>query len=91
MVMGAGPPMGYTVDDMAEIGYAFIMFASSALGVAANAIASLFKEMRRSGTDAGYLAANPGPYHDALALMRAARLDDYIAVEKRYTSSFSIL
>lgn len=85
MGMGSGPPQGYTFADLAESGFAFVMFAASALGVAANAVAGLFKHVREHGSEAGYLAEHPGPYHDPLALMRAARLDDYVAVERRYS------
>jgi len=85
--MGSGPPPGYTTDDLSEIGYALVMYAATAIGVAANAISSVFREMKEKGTDAGYLAANPGPYHDPLAIMRAARLDEYVEIERRYSAS----
>ena len=87
MGMGSGPPAGYTNADMAEAGYAFLMYAATALGVAANAVAALFREMKEKGTDTGFVAANPGPYHDPLTLMRVAHLDDYVEIEKRYTAS----
>jgi len=89
MGMGAGPPPGYTTADLANAGYAFVMYAATALGVAANAISDLFRQMRETGTDAGYIAAHPGPYHDPMELMRAARLDEYVAIEKRYTADLS--
>lgn len=85
--MGSGPPPGYTDTDMADAGYALIMYAATALGVAANALAALFRDMKDTGTDAGFIAANPGPYHDPLALMRAARLDDFVELERRYTAT----
>ena len=84
MGMGAGPPAGYTNADMAEAGYSLLMYSASALGAAANAMAALFRDMKERGTDANYVAANPGPYHDPLALMRVARLDDYVEAERRY-------
>lgn len=84
MGMGAGPPRGYTEADMAAAGFRLIMYSATALGVAANAISELFRDMRERGTDADYIAAHPGPYHDPLALMRVARLDDYVAAESRY-------
>ncbi|WP_242128698.1 isocitrate lyase/PEP mutase family protein [Sphingobium sp. Sx8-8] len=89
MNMGGSPPAGYTTADLADIGYAFTMFASTALGVAANAMADVFREMREKGTDAGYIAAHPGPYHDPLELMRAARLDEFVDLEKRYTATLA--
>ena len=58
----------------------------SGLGAAANAVAALFRDMKQTGTDAGYVAANPGPYHDPMNLMKAARLDYYVDIEKKYTA-----
>lgn len=89
MGMGAGPPPGHTQRDLADAGYRFIMYAANALGAAANAMAALFDEIMRSGTDAGYQNAHPGPYSDPLALMRAARLDEFVAAERRYTASLA--
>ena len=89
MGMGASPPKGYTTADLARIGFAFTMSAATALGAAANAIADAFREMRETGTDAGYIAAHPGPYHDPLNIMRAAHLDHYVEIESRYTASLS--
>lgn len=87
MNMGGSPPLGYTTSDLADIGYAFTMFAGTALGAAANAVADVFREIKEKGTDAGYIAANPGPYHDPLTLMRAARLDHFVELEKRYQAT----
>jgi 2-methylisocitrate lyase-like PEP mutase family enzyme len=86
MGMGSGPPIGYTVDDLADAGFALVLYSASPLGAAANAVAALFKEMKEAGTDAGYIAANPGPYHDPLNLLKAARLDHYVEIEKKYTA-----
>lgn len=87
MNMGGSPPPGYTTADLADAGYAFTMFAGTALGVAANAVAAVFRDMMEKGTDAHYVAANPGPYHDPLALMRVARLDEFVALEQRYPAT----
>lgn len=87
MNMGGSPPPGYTTADLADAGYAFTMFAGTALGVAANAVAEVFRDIREKGTDEHYLAAHPGPYNNPLELMRAARLDDYVALEQRYTAT----
>lgn len=87
MNMGGSPPPGYTTADLADAGYAFTMFAGTALGVAANAVAAVFRDMMEKGTDAHYVAANPGPYHDPLALMRVARLDEFVALEQRYQAT----
>ena len=89
MGMGSGPPAGYTEADMADAGYSFLMYAATALGVAANAMAALFKDMRARGSDVAFRVANPGPYHDPLLLMRAARLDEYAEAERKFTASMS--
>ncbi len=87
MGMGAGAPRGYTHHDFADTGYRLMMYSADALGAAANAMAALFAEIATTGSAHGYVDANPGPYADPLALMRAARLDDYVAVEQRYSGS----
>lgn len=87
MNMGSGPPPGFTTDDLARAGFAFTMYAASALSAAANAMSELFKTMRETGSDAAYWARNPGPYSSALELMRLARLDQFSAIEARYSSA----
>jgi 2-methylisocitrate lyase-like PEP mutase family enzyme len=87
MNMGSGPPPGFTTDDLARAGYAFTMYAASALSAAANAMSDLFKTIRETGSDALYWARNPGRYTSALELMRAARLDEFAAIEERYSAS----
>lgn len=87
MGMGSGPPAGYTVKDMEEAGFSILMYAATALGVMGNAVSALFKAMKEDGTDAKFIAANPGPYHDPLTMLKAVRLDDYVEVERKFTSS----
>lgn len=77
MGMGDAPPAGFTTEDLAEAGFAFMMFAAASLSASANAIAALLKDIMTTGTDAGYRAANDGRYNDPLELMRAVRLDEY--------------
>ncbi|MBB6125336.1 isocitrate lyase/PEP mutase family protein [Sphingobium subterraneum] len=86
MNMGGSPPPGYTTDDLAEVGYAFTMYAASALSAAANAMADLFKSIRETGSDVSYFATQAGPYTNPLELMRAARLDHFVALETKYTA-----
>jgi methylisocitrate lyase len=87
MGMGNSPPAGYSAKDMAEAGYSFIMFAGTALGAAANAMAEVFREIRKNGSDAAYFATHPGTYQDPLALMRAVHLDAYADFERKYTGA----
>ena len=87
MGMGAGAPRGYTHHDLAAAGYRLMMYSADALGAAANAMAALFAEIMSTGSATAYTDANPGPYADALALMSAARLDEYVETERRYAAS----
>ena len=89
MGMGAGAPRGYTHHDLAAAGYRLMMYSADALGAAANAMAALFDEIMATGTATGYTDAKPGPYADPLALMRAARLDEYVEAERRYAASLA--
>jgi len=85
MSLGMNPPKGYTAGDMAEAGYAFMMFAASPLMAAMNAMSDVLREIRETGTDEAYFERNPGQYTDALVLMKALKLDDYIEREQRFT------
>jgi methylisocitrate lyase len=87
-MLGIFPPRGYTTTDLANLGFAMTRFPSTAIGAAANAIASVYREIIENGNDDGYIAANPGPYHDPLTLMKAVHLDRYAAIENRFSSAF---
>ena len=87
MGMGSGPPAGYTIKDMETAGFNILMYAATALGVVGNAVSALFTAMKEDGTDAKFIAANPGPYHDPMAMLKAVRLDEYVEAEKKFTSS----
>jgi 2-methylisocitrate lyase-like PEP mutase family enzyme len=84
--MGAGPPEGYTTDDLGDAGFSFMMFAATPLAAAANAMAALFSEIRTQDTDINYIKNNPGPYYDSVALMNAVHLQRYMDIEKRFSS-----
>lgn len=86
MYMGATPPNGMSLFDVADAGWSIVLQATACFGAAANAVAAVFAELRDKGHYRDYAAANPGPYHDGLAFMRMLRLDDYTAIEKRFTS-----
>ena len=87
MGMGNGPPEGFTMSDMGEAGYSLVMYAASPVGVVANALSAFFQDIRQQDTDLAYITANPGHYHDPVELMRAARLDTFVELERRYTTS----
>jgi methylisocitrate lyase len=82
---GSGPPPGYSLEDMAEAGFSLLIFAAGALSAAANAMAGYYRAILEERSDNGYRAAHPGPYNDPLNLLKAARLDDYVAAEARNT------
>lgn len=83
MGMGAGAPAGYTTQDLADAGYAFVMFAADALSAAANAMAELFDEIRATGA----IAPRRGRYDNPLALLQAVHLDEYVELERRHGTS----
>lgn len=87
MNMGGSPPAGYRNDDLAQAGYACTIYAASSLSAAANAVQAVFRTIMETGNDEAYFAANPGPYHDPLEIMRAARLDAFVELERKYSSS----
>lgn len=87
MGMGAGPPAGYTTDDLAAAGFSLMMFSTAAISAAANAMAAVFTQIKKTGSDLGYFAQHPGPYADPLELMRAARLDEYVEAERKFPGS----
>lgn len=87
MATGNNPPDGYTVKDMADAGYSFIMFGGATLTAVANAMAELFDEIKRSGTPNAYLAQHQGPYTDSLNIMRAVGLDKYVEIEEKHITS----
>jgi len=87
MGMGNAPPLGYTVADLEAIGFSFVMFAATALGAAANAMTEAFDAIRSNGTDRDFVTARPGRYHDPYTLMEAARLDEFLEIERTATST----
>lgn len=86
-ILGLFPPTGYRTDDLATLGFAMTRFPGTAIGAAANAVAAVYREIIQTGSDSGYIEANPGPYYDILTLMKAVNLETYAEVEKRFSSS----
>jgi len=85
MSLGVSPPKGYSVDDIAKAGFSFIMFAGSAVGAVANTLTEVFREIRSTGTDAGYFERNPGKFEDSVELMRSLDLERYVEIDRRFT------
>jgi methylisocitrate lyase len=86
MYMGAPPPGDMTLFDIAEAGWSIVLQATACFSAASNAVAGALREIRDKGHFRGYAEANPGPYHDGLTFMKMLRLDDYTAIEKKFTS-----
>jgi methylisocitrate lyase len=86
MYMGAPPPEGMTLVDVAEAGWSFVLNATACFGAAANAMAEVLAELRQTGGDRASVARRPGPYHDGLEYMRLFHLDRYVATERRFTT-----
>jgi methylisocitrate lyase len=85
MSLGVSPPEGFTAKDMGEAGFAFIMFAGPPISAVMNALAGLYQEIRKTGTDAGYFARHPGKYVDSMAMMGALKLDHYVDIDRRFS------
>lgn len=86
MYMGAPPPEGMSLFDIAAAGWSFVLNATACFGAAANAMAAVLAEVRTTGSDRACVRANPGPYHDGLEYMRLFHLDRYVETEARFTS-----
>ena len=86
MSLGVNAPTGYTVREMGEAGFAFIMYAGSVITAAANAMAAVLDEIRTTGTDAGYFKRMGGKYSPTDGgLMKALKLDDYASADLRFS------
>jgi 2-methylisocitrate lyase-like PEP mutase family enzyme len=86
MYMGAPPPQGMSLFDVADAGWRFVLNATACFGAAANAMAAVLAEVRETGSDRGHVRAHPGPYHDGLEYMRLFHLDAYVETERRFTT-----
>lgn len=86
MYMGAPPPEGMTLFDVADAGWRLVLNATACFGAAANAMAAVLAEIRETGSDRRHVREHPGPYHDGLEYMRLFHLDRYVATEARFTT-----
>jgi methylisocitrate lyase len=86
MYMGAPPPETMTLHDVANAGWSIVLSATTAFTAAANAMAEALAEVKKAGTDKGYVMAHPGPYHSGLEYMRLFHLDRFVETEKKFTT-----
>lgn len=86
MYMGAPPPEGMTLFDVADAGWRFVLNATACFGAAANAMSAVLAELRETGSDRRHVHEHPGPYHDGLEFMRLFHLDRYVETERRFTT-----
>ena len=84
MGMGSAPPDGYTMKDMENAGFSFVMYAGEPLSVMANALTELYKSMLETGNTTIYKELHPGKYYDPLEMMKEVHLSDYTSLEKEY-------
>jgi methylisocitrate lyase len=85
MYMGAPPPESMTLFDVANAGWSLVLNATACFSAAANAMAGILAEVKKTGSDRQYVRANPGPYYNGLEYMRLFHLDQYVETEKRFT------
>jgi methylisocitrate lyase len=86
MYMGAPPPAGMSLFDVADAGWTFVLHATACSGAAANAMAAVLAELRETGADRAYLRDHPGLYSNGLEYMRLFHLDEFVATEQRFTT-----
>lgn len=81
MGMGCDIPKGYTVKDMEEAGFKFVMSVKPAR-VVANTLAEFYSDIKKTGNVHSYIEAHPGPYFQPKALANVLNLEEYIKIEQ---------
>ena len=83
-VKGVLIPDGYTAADMAEIGYRVMGLTGGPIEAAVNALHRSLSELRRSGSEAAYRAANPPEIAAPGGIMKLLGIDALEAFEARF-------
>lgn len=81
MTSGTPPDEGYTVADVANAGFAFVMFASSPVLASANALFSLYSGILERGVVGPACTKQAPRFANVQQLFESLHLDRYIAVE----------
>lgn len=83
-VKGVLIPQGYTAADMAAIGYRVIGLTGGPIEAAVNALHRSLSDLRRSGSEEAYRAANPPAIAAPGGIMKLLGLDALIDFEARF-------
>jgi methylisocitrate lyase len=83
-VKGVMIPEGYTAADMAAIGYRVLGLTGGSIEAAVNALYRSLAELRQSGTEATYRAANPPEFPAPGGIMKLLGVDETLAFEARF-------
>lgn len=83
-VKGVLIPAGYTASDMAAIGYKVMGLTGGPIEAAVNALHRSLTELRRSGTEATYRAANPPEIAAPGGIMKLLGIDALLDFEARF-------
>lgn len=83
-VKGVLIPAGYTASNMAAIGYKVIGLTGGPIEAAVNALHQSLTELRRSGTEATYRAANPPEIAAPGGIMKLLGIDALLDFEARF-------
>jgi methylisocitrate lyase len=83
-VKGVLIPAGYTASDMTAIGYKIMGLTGGPIEAAVNALHRSLTELRRSGTEATYRAANPPEIAAPGGIMKLLGIDALLDFEARF-------
>jgi methylisocitrate lyase len=86
MYMGAPPPDSMTLLDVAAAGWSLVLNATACFTAAANAMADVLAEVRKTGSDRRHAKAHPGLYHNGLEYMKLFHLDRFVETERKFTT-----
>ncbi len=86
-VKGVLIPAGYTAADMADIGYRVLGLSGGPIEAAVNALHRALSELRRTGSEAAYRAANPPEFAAPGGIMTLLGIDAMLAFEARFHSA----
>lgn len=81
-VVALDPPLGFTPQDVLDLGVAMVIMPLASLEAATSALIGYYDEVYRNGHAGGYFSANPKKLPANLDMMRALGLDDYLKREE---------
>jgi len=84
-VKGVMIPDGYTLADMARIGYRIMGLSAVCIEAAANALFEALTDLREHGSNAKYRAAHPPVMSAPGGVMELMRLSEFIKFERQFS------